>query len=925
MPKKRSPARRASPARGASKARAPSGTKVVVFLGPSMKVEEARAIYPDAEYRPPIRRGDLEVLEDGTIVGMIDGVFDQDLSISPREIRNALARGMSILGSSSMGALRAAEVRGVVGVGKVFEMYRDGRIDRDDEVALLFDPDSHRPITEPLVNIRYATEGLARAGTIDQGIAQRILDAALALHYRDRSYPAILRQAGLGERSDTPRLIELLRSLDLKRQDAHLLLERMPSFVAERSGQSGAVGKVHHGPEMDDHFKGVQVKGTYAADAPLLVWEYGDRLPFVELVHFLKLTNRFLPHARNAISRFLLQGNELSVSMPRRAPALPTPQQLLQRLQGEWGWTTSEEATVTLADLGMGLDDIAERIHEEVSARQTITALALRQERAFLKALRSELVLNNLALKREALRLGAVRTLASAGREGRPLEPDERIAAQRVLAKLFHRPRWSGVLLELARVGVGEEVAQAFVEELAYARRASQTLVQAFRAGWGPREERPAPKPAFHPEGLPLKPSPKAPGSLRFSLSMQEAEAAAQKIAASIGVTRVGQIGELDELGVHIAQAFRPGSPWSSTVGGGKGDSPVGARVGSIMEEGEKFAQEQYPREREEVVSTYAELRQRHPTLDPRTLHLPYDSRYHEELELAWIPCLDLLSGQRLYTPLALWTIERTRNDILYSPRGGRKLLDTNGLASGFSLEEALAHATAELIERHATRLSDLHIENPGEVGTTRYRFIDPQTLPPSVRHLTNRFAQAGFESRILEITSEIRVPTFEARLVRDVLNDPGDAPNPIYPGWAAHPNPEMAMVMALLEAAQTKAGNIAGAREDLSIKARSLGRHERPRPVIESGATFWYRSDDPRKPFSAIEGFVSNDLREDVLWILDRVREAGCEHVLFVDYTIPEIAPAHAVRVVIPGLEGTNPFYTGPRARVAAIRDLVG
>src|SRR4051812_34796576 len=106
----------------------------VVFLGPSLPLEHAKRTLPGADYRPPIKRGDLDAIPGGTIVGMIDGVFGQTLAISPEEIREAVDRGVTIYGSSSMGALRAAEVRGVLGVGRIFEMYRSGAIERDDGV-----------------------------------------------------------------------------------------------------------------------------------------------------------------------------------------------------------------------------------------------------------------------------------------------------------------------------------------------------------------------------------------------------------------------------------------------------------------------------------------------------------------------------------------------------------------------------------------------------------------------------------------------------------------------------------------------------------------------------------------------------------------------------------------------------------------------
>ncbi len=58
----------------------------------------------DADYRPPVRRDELEKLACGSVVGIIDGVFHQSLAPSPREIRNPIARGIDALGSSSMGA-----------------------------------------------------------------------------------------------------------------------------------------------------------------------------------------------------------------------------------------------------------------------------------------------------------------------------------------------------------------------------------------------------------------------------------------------------------------------------------------------------------------------------------------------------------------------------------------------------------------------------------------------------------------------------------------------------------------------------------------------------------------------------------------------------------------------------------------------------
>ncbi len=88
--------------------------------------------------------------------------------MGPREILNALEGGIKVVGGSSMGALRASEldVYGMVGVGKIYRWYKEGAINSDDEVALVFHPETGRALSEPLVNIRATLEILHSKGMI---------------------------------------------------------------------------------------------------------------------------------------------------------------------------------------------------------------------------------------------------------------------------------------------------------------------------------------------------------------------------------------------------------------------------------------------------------------------------------------------------------------------------------------------------------------------------------------------------------------------------------------------------------------------------------------------------------------------------------------------------------------------------------------
>ena len=141
--------------------------RIIVFLGPSLDVKLAKTILP-AEYRPPAKRGDLlRAAEDGAeIIGLIDGVFHQESAVAHREILAALRKGIRVVGASSMGALRAAEMDtlGMVGIGDVSRMYKSGVLESDDEVALVFDPDSGYSLSEPLVNIRYTLRKARECG-----------------------------------------------------------------------------------------------------------------------------------------------------------------------------------------------------------------------------------------------------------------------------------------------------------------------------------------------------------------------------------------------------------------------------------------------------------------------------------------------------------------------------------------------------------------------------------------------------------------------------------------------------------------------------------------------------------------------------------------------------------------------------------------
>src|SRR3979490_844812 len=198
----------------------------VIYLGPTLSREAAEKVLA-ADYLPPICRGDLARLpEEVRFVGIVDGEFYQRLAVSPKELLPLLKRGVKVFGASSMGALRAAETYnlGTIGIGKIFAMFRDGILDGDDEVALLYEPGTYRKLSEPLVNLRCALDMAATAKIIDEKERDRLVSQMKSYYFPERSHKALQRLC--------PALGSYFRDSvlpDVKRDDALQLLIAMKS------------------------------------------------------------------------------------------------------------------------------------------------------------------------------------------------------------------------------------------------------------------------------------------------------------------------------------------------------------------------------------------------------------------------------------------------------------------------------------------------------------------------------------------------------------------------------------------------------------------------------------------------------------------------------------------------------------------------
>ncbi len=207
----------------------------VLFAGPSLHGTDWSAARPreleTVECRGPAAQGDIAraVVEGATVIGLVDGRYEDIAAVWHKEILYALSEGVQVFGAASMGALRAAECAdfGMIGVGAVFDRYRSGALEDDAAVAQLHAPEelAYLPLTEALVNVEATIERFRKLQAVSESEAARLDAAARALFFKERTYPRIFAEAGLSEGERGKRLTQLIKRcrVDQKRDDALVL------------------------------------------------------------------------------------------------------------------------------------------------------------------------------------------------------------------------------------------------------------------------------------------------------------------------------------------------------------------------------------------------------------------------------------------------------------------------------------------------------------------------------------------------------------------------------------------------------------------------------------------------------------------------------------------------------------------------------
>jgi hypothetical protein len=208
---------------------------VVMFVGPTLgESVRARALAAAQGVRlcPPVKRRDLSGFlakarrQRPGVICIVDGVFHDRLAVGHAEIRATLNRGWRVWGLSSMGAIRAREMRslGMRGFGRVYELFDAGGDFQDDEVALLHAPTApYRPMSEPLVHLRAALDHLVTIDLVPSSASTAVAESLKRRWFGDRTMKAMLSDLRREGAALSPIMTELrdfsrfrLKTIDLE-------------------------------------------------------------------------------------------------------------------------------------------------------------------------------------------------------------------------------------------------------------------------------------------------------------------------------------------------------------------------------------------------------------------------------------------------------------------------------------------------------------------------------------------------------------------------------------------------------------------------------------------------------------------------------------------------------------------------------------
>ncbi len=374
-----------------------------------------------------------------------------------------------------------------------------------------------------------------------------------------------------------------------------------------------------------------------------------------------------------------------------------------------------------------------------------------------------------------------------------------------------------------------------------------------------------------------------------------------QPLLSRMGITRVANVTGLDRVGIPVYTSFRPQSR-SISVSQGKGFENDAAKASAIMESVETFHAERITHDLR--FGSIHDLQDQIPLADTEKLPKASQQQLHPETPIFWIKGMNLIDKQPRWVPFEMVSTDYT---LPYINGSGYFAANTNGLASGNTLNEATCHAIYEVVERDAEALwNQQPVRSQMNTGLDTNSIEDTNCL-----WLLKQFANADIEVKIWDMTSDVGLPSYLCL----AMGDEKDWADPEF-GAGTHANKEIALSRALTEAAQARATYIAGSRDDVGW-SEYLPRQRQKRRIQGSQQL---EKHQPVKKWDQADSFDNSDMEDDLQLCIDQLTQVGINQIISIDLSKSEFGLS-VVKVIIPGLEGAyghwhSSYVPGPRAK---------
>jgi YcaO-like protein with predicted kinase domain len=285
-------------------------------------------------------------------------------------------------------------------------------------------------------------------------------------------------------------------------------------------------------------------------------------------------------------------------------------------------------------------------------------------------------------------------------------------------------------------------------------------------------------------------------------------------------ITRVANITGLDIIGAPVYSCCRPISKTLS-VSAGKSRDPLLARAGAIAE-GIEFHTFENPRG--PYLNGFCDIADL-PTMSG----VKFDGKTPCLVE----PAIHFATNKPVWIPSEMcWMTLREKD------QGEYFMKSSNGQAVGSSFREAFLHALYEVVERDQVGLWRISMAFLGA--------MPPRVeIPDSLASVDDKVQSASLKLYLFGTHVDIPIPTFYALLV-DPYTETGS-----FAGWGCHLSNEVAAERAILEAIQSRAVYISGARDDIARRDFFANRESDPKETIsvcESGCLTPFPGEAPQE-----------------------------------------------------------------------------